>query len=838
MRRLPGIPGLFLAATVAIVAVVATHGEESANSTSPSDPPRKLPILPPEPALDATPREAPGAILPVQAQPPVAPPRELQPQTPTPASALQQSLAGLPQSALGANTGVVSGAESQTRPTSDAGSLLDKSSDSLGVQLQRRTPVVHDPRARGTRIGQLLVGGSFWFPARLDLDTAVSKIDASIVDQVVVVKGPYSVLYGPGHTFIDIELLAAPRYDEPQWHSITSFNFQTQGQQWFGRESILGGGPDWGVRAGYDHRTGNDYRDATNIPMPSSYNSRSVDFALGLDQSPDSHVDFFLLRLDQTNLEFPGQIFDINALITDGYELNYVLDNQPYFDRFAFETWYNRTVFSGNAQRQGTREEIPQLNNPLAFIGFTNADMMSTGYTLAFTWGQLSLPQNNAVTPDSATAESPGTAVPGNAASSATRTARTDSQQGIGPLTGTRNAIGQRGGLLANQLSFARLPVTGPFLTMGSDLRFLDGELNEIDSFNRLVQDGNRVIFAGRIENQNFPVPRSHWVNPGLFLQGALPAGERLTFRAGSRVDWVTTNLDQIPAGYSAQTISEILGGKNFNLNYPMWAAFLTSEYEMNSNWSVQLGFGHSERAPNLTELYALGPFLGILQQGFTSVAGNVGLLRERAWQLDAGLRGDFDRFHCGLNGFYSWVHDYVTYEAVGNLVGIPNGLGVRYVNTDLATLAGYEAYGEYRLYDWLTPFATVQFVEGRDLTRDDRGIIPGSPQEPLPGIAPLEARLGLRWHDPAPVQRWSLELLARCVNGQGRVASSLLEQPTAGFTVWNLRGNWQATEALHVIAGVENFTNREYREHLDLRTGRGVYQPGVNFYVGSELRY
>ena len=35
-----------------------------------------------------------------------------------------------------------------------------------------------------------------------------------------------------------------------------------------------------------------------------------------------------------------------------------------------------------------------------------------------------------------------------------------------------------------------------------------------------------------------------------------------------------------------------------------------------------------------------------------------------------------------------------------------------------------------------------------------------------------------------------------------------------------------------------DNFTDKQYHEHLDLRTGHGVFQPGINFYFGVELTY
>jgi outer membrane receptor protein involved in Fe transport len=42
----------------------------------------------------------------------------------------------------------------------------------------------------------------------------------------------------------------------------------------------------------------------------------------------------------------------------------------------------------------------------------------------------------------------------------------------------------------------------------------------------------------------------------------------------------------------------------------------------------------------------------------------------------------------------------------------------------------------------------------------------------------------------------------------------------------------------LTLVGGVENLTNKFYREHLDLRTGRGVFQPGITFYTGAQMNW
>ena len=124
----------------------------------------------------------------------------------------------------------------------------------------------------------------------------------------------------------------------------------------------------------------------------------------------------------------------------------------------------------------------------------------------------------------------------------------------------------------------------------------------------------------------------------------------------------------------------------------------------------------------------------------------------------------------------------------------------------------------------------------------DDGVLIPSDfyfgPQEPLPGIVPLESRVGVRLHDPDEQPRWAVELSALVVAARNRVASSLCEEPTPGFVIYNVRTYWQATDSLQLVAGLENLTNEQYREHLDLRTGLGVFQPGRSCYFGSELRY
>ncbi len=104
--------------------------------------------------------------------------------------------------------------------------------------------------------------------------------------------------------------------------------------------------------------------------------------------------------------------------------------------------------------------------------------------------------------------------------------------------------------------------------------------------------------------------------------------------------------------------------------------------------------------------------------------------------------------------------------------------------------------------------------------------------------IAPLEARLGFRLHESSRNPRYGLEFTARLVAPQNRVATSLGELRSTGFTIFDLRSYWQVRRGVLLTAGLVNMFDRFYREHLDLRTGNGVYEPGISPYLGVQLTY
>lgn len=719
----------------------------------------------------------------------------------------------------------------------DLTQLLTRSDNVTGVETQRRSPVAFDPRIRGFHVGQIVTygDGGFFFPARIDLDTALSKFDPSTVQDVVVIKGPYSARYGPGFSFLDITTVGAdPSKDGGfEFHGRSSLGYQTNGRRWDGLQTVQFAGPDFGVRATYDIRVGQDYRAGNDLQIPSSFNSQNTTFAATYAFSPDSKLEFKGLRVYQHDVEFPGLYFDINRLDTEAYTLRYSWNEIENNARLRADLWYNYTSANGDthrASKQGFVDSILSLSfstpnqPPSTFQDFSNTNFneLVSGYRTFFELGK----------PD-----------------------------------GARVALG-------TDLNVVRV-------RLAENIRLLP-----TSPLSSSIGGGDTFL------TQNQQIPESRSVDPGLFLDTNVPIGDRLTLHAGARADFIYTSAgdrtvtgntvitpgtqNQGPLG-SGQSIgpgqvpppfvpnqvtfdpliySVAPNDPNLQRHFNLWSTYINADYKVDEHLTALIGYGYAQRPPTLTELYAAGPFVAVLQQGLDRLIGDPHLAPETLHQFDVGANWRSDRVRASVNGFYAWIDNYITYDAnkVGN-----NALAINQVvftNTDMATLAGGEAYVEVDVLDWLTPFGSMSYVQGEDRTHIDnrRGAVPPVrplaltssrttfDTEALPGIPPLELKGGIRIHQSGKQPRWSVEFLSRSVMGQNNVATSLLEQQTSGFTIFDLRGFWQVNKYLLVSGGVENIGDKFYREHLDPLSGNALgdplFRPGTNFYMTAQLTY
>jgi outer membrane receptor protein involved in Fe transport len=478
---------------------------------------------------------------------------------------------------------------------------------------------------------------------------------------------------------------------------------------------------------------------------------------------------------------------DFDFLVTDAFELTYRRWNNgmscgsgacpdDVTDLLTIETWYNQTRFKGNAQGSGKRAFMPRLTTVIGLTtGLTEGYNQSMGVSIDKTWFQDA----------------------------------------------------------------------GGTVSLGVDTRYLKQGLNEFDA---------ATTFVPTTLN-NFPIPDAFQVNPGLYIESSKPIGD-LTIRSGGRVDIVDSDAETDAVLVDGnQFLPDRLGGGRFNRTDFLFSGFITAEYQVNDCVTMTGGVGNSMRTPTMTELYARSPSVSIMPQfAGTILLGNPSMDREKRYQIDLGMHVDQGSFRAGATAFHAWVHDYITLDNVANIRDPAAGFEIllpsyQFTNTDLATISGFELYLEHDANDWITTFANMNYSEGRDHSRFEtqspialnsfgQGFRSGSSaqEEPLFGIAPLETRLGVRLNDPN--ERFGIEFAARIIDNQDRIALSLAEQKTPGYTTFDLRVFMRPSDNVLLILGVENFTDKQYQNHFDPRHLAQVFQPGISFFFGSEVTY
>lgn len=673
--------------------------------------------------------------------------------------------------------------------TMDSTELLRQSGSIQTVQAQRRSPVSFNPLVRGFKYGQVYTqtDGANFLPVREDLDTILSKIDPSEVQDVVVVPGPYSSIYGPGLSFIDIVTAPTPRFDSFQTYGRTGITYRTNGGQIYGRQSVFGGADNWGFRLNYGNRTGSDYDAGNGVQIPSSFHNQDYRGSFGYDINPDQRVEFGYTRLDQTNTEYPGQFFDVNYLGVDAYILQLV-DEDPFhpWSKLTTQGWYNNTRFDGDTLNESKRTfgPIPRIESALdpggmvgllgnnTFRGFTDGDLTSTGGRVITTFGD----------------------------------------------------------------------VGDPRLSVGADFRHRSQGITERFFGTETLTDpmGAPLPFA---ITTNLPSATAD--NPGLLAEIGLPTSTYWNTSIGARVDWINTNAD---AG-AVDPNSFLAPFRNqFSQNDTLYGFYLTNELELSDGLTGVVSAGHGQRPPSLLERYSNGVFIGMFQSGLTRVIGDPNLDKERNWQIDLGLRADGDYFRGSAGLFHAWVNDYITYRA--NPVSDPTDARILLAtNTPLATISGCELSGEWDLADRLTVFSSGTYIDGRDQTID--APLPMIyPLQGRFGLRLHDPDGGQTWGlEFAARVVDNQDRLGTLRLGFSNTATTVVETETAGFTAYYLRGYYNVAQSdlrrLNLVGGIDNLFDKTYIEHLDLRLqAQGIFpqtlvlSPGFTPFMGVEYTY
>ncbi|WHP07647.1 TonB-dependent copper receptor [Acinetobacter corruptisaponis] len=308
----------------------------------------------------------------------------------------------------------------------------------------------------------------------------------------------------------------------------------------------------------------------------------------------------------------------------------------------------------------------------------------------------------------------------------------------------------------------------------------------------RNTHGGNMIMYA--MPSMNSPFANDlKFQSYGAFSEWTYNIDPDQKWVAGARVDQVK--------------IDSLKNGKSRSDSNP--SGFIRIEKTLPEHgFKTYAGLGYVERSPDFWELYSTSTDRGV---GSTDMMGMTtyrmldnldNLNNERTAQLDVGFQAEHGTWNTWASAYAGLIKDFILLQY--------NGANERYPlarNVD-ASIAGAEAGIGYQFSDHVQADLSGMYAWGKN-TSDGR---------PLPQIAPLEARINLRYVD----EKYSLGLLWRAVAKQDRI--SLNEGNVVGydmneskaFNTLALNGTYKLTDAVDVSVGVDNVLNQTYTEHLN----------------------
>jgi iron complex outermembrane receptor protein len=350
----------------------------------------------------------------------------------------------------------------------------------------------------------------------------------------------------------------------------------------------------------------------------------------------------------------------------------------------------------------------------------------------------------------------------------------------------------------------------------------------------RLRQNARRTISRrddGRVLFRDTVWPDAELDDTGLWAQAVRRSD---TLGRGGATLAATLRYDRWSA--DAGTVSPFFAttaGTPAPRDEDLFSAALSGRLALGDAWTVNAGIGRAVRTPTALELYS-DRFPSSRFQVAAEFLGDPGLDPETAWQVDLGTDYAAAGVHLSLSAFYRRLDDNVTVLADPTL---PRRLPLsppqvyRYVNGTRATYVGAEASLDARLGDAWTLRAAAAWLRG-----DDREL-----DEPAFGVAPPWLSLGARWNATGSKRGPWVDLGARRVERQDRVATARLEQATPGYTVVDLAAGWRFAERWELAAGADNLLDEAYADHLSSLnpfTGERIAEPGRSLYARLEVEF
>ena len=286
-----------------------------------------------------------------------------------------------------------------------------------------------------------------------------------------------------------------------------------------------------------------------------------------------------------------------------------------------------------------------------------------------------------------------------------------------------------------------------------------------------------------KIGGRGFIIPSFKQLNLGSFIVAKHHLSEKSLFQAGVRFDYGNINTSRHSDWFASPiyenndtTYVHLTRAKNINRNFFNFSWSVGYNYNP-EHWSYKLNIGKSFRMPIAKELAANG----VNYHRFSYEVGNPDLSPEISYQFDVGVEYNSKNFAVGASPFVNYFSNYLYLNPtseVDRLYGFGNQV-FEYTQSEVFRF-GSEVHAHYEVSNSLQFGVIGEYVYAQQLTGEKKGYT-------LPFSPPASAIFNIKYQNPklAFINNGYISLDYRLTSAQNNIVPP--EEKTKGFQSFNL---------------------------------------------------